>query len=200
MEFYQRVDWNDDATTDEKLHAVYNILNNLSREMSIGRVPQNKNELKNDIVRTRDELNVPLSIAFVKMAEAGEIDEVTAGEHVEMFLPWNDKTTYNVGDLRTREITHETVDNITHVQLTLFKCLQAHTAQVGWEPENVPALWKMISVNENGIPYWSRPISTVDSYMTGDECIYNGAHKRSTIDYNVWSPDEYPEGWEDVIE
>ena len=22
-----------------------------------------------------------------------------------------------------------------------FKCLQAHTSQVGWEPPNVPALW-----------------------------------------------------------
>ena len=36
--------------------------------------------------------------------------------------------------------------------------------------------------------------------MIGDECMFNGVHKRSTIDHNVWSPDEYPEGWEDVIE
>ena len=26
----------------------------------------------------------------------------------------------------------------------LYKCLQAHTSQVGWEPENVPALWTAI--------------------------------------------------------
>ena len=26
-----------------------------------------------------------------------------------------------------------------------YKCLQAHTSQVGWEPPNVPALWQLIS-------------------------------------------------------
>jgi chitinase len=26
-----------------------------------------------------------------------------------------------------------------------FKCIQAHTSQVGWEPPNVPALWQLVS-------------------------------------------------------
>lgn len=26
-----------------------------------------------------------------------------------------------------------------------YKCLQAHTSQIGWEPPNVPALWEFIS-------------------------------------------------------
>ncbi len=26
-----------------------------------------------------------------------------------------------------------------------YQCLQAHTSQVGWEPPNVPALWKLLS-------------------------------------------------------
>ncbi len=26
-----------------------------------------------------------------------------------------------------------------------YKCLQAHTSQVGWEPPNVPALWQLVS-------------------------------------------------------
>jgi chitinase len=25
-----------------------------------------------------------------------------------------------------------------------YECIQAHTSQVGWEPPNVPALWKRI--------------------------------------------------------
>ena len=25
-----------------------------------------------------------------------------------------------------------------------YKCLQAHTSQVGWEPPNVPALWQAL--------------------------------------------------------
>src|SRR2546423_1605017 len=26
-----------------------------------------------------------------------------------------------------------------------FKCIQAHTSQVGWEPPNTPALWQLVS-------------------------------------------------------
>jgi len=26
-----------------------------------------------------------------------------------------------------------------------FRCIQAHTSQVGWEPPNVPALWALVS-------------------------------------------------------
>lgn len=40
----------------------------------------------------------------------------------------------------------------------LWKCRQAHTAQVGWEPENVPALWERVCESHDGteddpIPY-----------------------------------------------
>jgi len=26
-----------------------------------------------------------------------------------------------------------------------YKCLQAHTSQVGWEPATTPALWQLVS-------------------------------------------------------
>lgn len=40
----------------------------------------------------------------------------------------------------------------------LWRCLQAHTSQDGWEPENVPALWEEICESHDGtlvdpIPY-----------------------------------------------
>lgn len=44
---------------------------------------------------------------------------------------WEDGVSYSVGD----EVTH----NEKH-----YRCLQAHTAQVGWEPPNTPALWEAI--------------------------------------------------------
>ena len=34
--------------------------------------------------------------------------------------------------------------------------------------------------------------------MTGDEVMYEGVHCRSLIDNNVWSPADYPQGWEVV--
>src|SRR5207245_5653005 len=33
-----------------------------------------------------------------------------------------------------------------------FKCIQAHTSQVGWEPPNVPALWQPVSGSPGPTP------------------------------------------------
>lgn len=35
----------------------------------------------------------------------------------------------------------------------LWRCLQAHTSQAGWEPENVPALWEEICETHDGTQY-----------------------------------------------
>ena len=174
------VNFNGESTT-EKINILKDFVNWLCHEMEVGRVSNNNLVLKKET----SEMKTPLSIAFVKMVESGEIDEVTASKNASMFLEWDEKSSFKANELRQREGK-------------LYKCLQAHTGQVGWEPENTPALWKLIGVNENGIPYWSRPISSADAWMKGDVCIYNDVLKRSTIDNNVWSPDEYPEGWEDV--
>ena len=77
----------------------------------------------------------------------------------------------------------------------LYKCLQAHTSQVNWTPDKVPALWKLIVVSKNGIPYWSQPISQQDSYMKDDEVVNldDGFVWVSDLDYNVWKPSVF--GW-----
>lgn len=187
MSWYPRVDWEDEATLEQKLKAQYNIVNELSRNMYVGCVPQNKEELKQEIVSTEKRMTTPLSIAFVKMAEKGEIDEVTASENAGLFLEWNTGVNYKVNTLLQ-------YDGL------LYRVLQEHVSQTDWVPDKTLSLYKVLGMNENGILEWSRPISSVDAYMKGDECMFNGVHKRSTIDNNVWSPNEYPEGWEDVIE
>lgn len=185
--YYQRIDWNDEATLEEKVKALYNITNFLSREMSIGRVPQNKIELQSSINLAEQKLTTPLSIAFVKMVEKGEIDEVTASENANLFLEWDGHSSFNENDLRQHNGK-------------LYKCLQAHTGQADWTPDVSTSLWKELGINENGIVEWSQPISSADAYITGDEIIYNGVHYRSLIDNNVWSPEAYPQGWQVVTE
>lgn len=44
--------------------------------------------------------------------------------------PWQPDTQYKTGDFA--------LDGGTE-----YECIQAHTSQVGWEPHNVPALWKV---------------------------------------------------------
>lgn len=187
--YYPQLDWNDTATYNEKLRAVYNLMNWLLFEMSQGRVKTNNENLISDLAQAKEELNLPLSIAFVKMAEKGDIDEVTAKEHENLFLSWQVGVNYALNDIRT-------YNNVENEAVKLYKCLQPHTSQADWTPDATPSLWKEIGISSSGIPEWSQPIGAGDAYMTGDEVMYNGVHYRSTADNNVWSPEVY--GWEVV--
>ena len=65
------------------------------------------------------------------------------------------------------------------------------------EPEELPAQWrfKWSTDPAKALPFVKMATSP---YNIGDCCTWDGAVKRSTIDNNVFSPDEYPQGWEDV--
>lgn len=78
----------------------------------------------------------------------------------------------------------------------LYKVVQAHTSQAEWLPDANPALYDAFGLDESGYPLWSRPSGAHDAYNTGDIVNYNGTLYKSIIDGNVWSPDEYPTGWE----
>ena len=47
-------------------------------------------------------------------------------------------------------------------------------------------------------PAWLQPTGAHDAYNTGDIVNYNGTLYKSLIDGNTWSPDAYPQGWEEV--
>ena len=87
----------------------------------------------------------------------------------------------------------------------LYKVIQAHTSQAGWEPDIAPSLFakNLIVKDEEGeqvdIPEWVQPDST-NPYMIGDKVIFGGKVYQSVIDNNVWSPTDYPQGWEEVNE
>lgn len=78
----------------------------------------------------------------------------------------------------------------------LYKVVQAHTSQENWTPETTPSLYEPIGLNKEGYPVWSRPSGAHDAYNKGDIVDYNGTLYKSLIDGNVYSPDEYPAGWE----
>lgn len=61
------------------------------------------------------------AIAFVVLAEAGTIDAVTASEQSLLFAEWAANVNYTVGQLR-------------QYGGKLYRCVQAHTSQTGWEP------------------------------------------------------------------
>lgn len=120
------------------------------------------------------------SIAFVVLAEKGDIDEVTASEHPALFAPWAVDVDYAVGQIREDEGE-------------LYKCVQAHRSQADWKPALVPALWKKIGDPTDEWPEWAQPVGAHDSYMKDDQTSHNGYHWISEVDNNVWEPGVY--GW-----
>ena len=109
-----------------------------------------------------------------------------------MFPKWQADKEYVVGD------------RVLYLGV-LYKVLQAHTSQQGWEPDITPSLFakNLIIKDDSGeqvdIPEWVQPDST-NPYMIGDKVKFEGKVYQSLIDNNVWSPSAYPEGWEQVNE
>ena len=80
----------------------------------------------------------------------------------------------------------------------LYKCVQPHTTQEGWEPDKTPALWTEVA-KPGEIPVWKQPTGAQDAYMTGDKVHYPTKDDPvyiSIVDNNVWEPGVY--GWEIV--
>lgn len=108
-------------------------------------------------------------------------DDAAALENIDLYPLWKVGIAVNVGDrLRYEE--------------TLYKVVQAHTTQEDWTPDITPALFVVVSLEE--WPEWVQPTGSHDAYMKGDKVTYKGKHYISTIDGNIWSPEDYPAGWE----
>ena len=120
-----------------------------------------------------------------KMIEAlaKPLDDTQALENVELFPRWHEETEYTVGD------------RVRHGD-KLYKCLQSHTAQQGWNPVDAVSLWAEVLIPDpEVIPDWVQPGST-NPYMMGDKVKHIGEIWVSDIDNNVWEPGVY--GWSEV--
>ena len=135
-----------------------------------------------------ESINSAASIAFVVMAENGTIDEITAGEHMNIFAPWEPGVAYAVGNLRV--YPRDGGDQ------KLYKCVQAHTSQADWTPDVAVSLWSTASDLAIEFPDWSQPLGAHDAYQSGDKVSHNNKHWVSTADNNVWEPGVY--GWTEV--
>ena len=124
--------------------------------------------------------NEAAGVTFVTLAEAGSIDPVTASEHTELFAPWTYPVNYKTGNIRQQGGK-------------LYKCLQDHTSQETWTPEDSPSLWVGISDPAEEWPEWSQPVGSTDAYAKGAKVSHNGKHWTSDVDNNVWEPGVY--GW-----
>lgn len=122
---------------------------------------------------------------LIEQAAQG-LDDETALTGVELFPTWTPGTSYTLGE----RIRHNGI---------LWRCLQRHTSQDGWEPGVAPSMWaKVLIPDPEVIPDWEQPDST-NAYMKGDRVRFEGKIFESLIDNNVWSPAAYPAGWTEVV-
>lgn len=117
--------------------------------------------------------------AKIENAAAFQDDE-NALESIELFPKW------------TVGIAVKAGERYQHQSL-LWRVVQDHTTQADWEPQNTPALFVQVTLEE--WPEWVRPTGAQDAYNAGDKVTFEGHHYTSVIDGNTWSPSEYPAGW-----
>ena len=92
------------------------------------------------------------------------VDDNTALRMAEFYPEWAAGTDYAVGF----KAQHSG---------RLWRCLQAHTSQEGWEPENVPALWEELCETHDGtladpIPYEGNMALVSGKYYSQDGVTY----------------------------
>ena len=92
------------------------------------------------------------------------LDDETALTGIELFPIWTIDRAYAVGDKVQRNGK-------------LWRCIQAHTSQAGWEPENAASLWTEICESHSGtledpIPYNGNMALESGKYYMQDGKIY----------------------------
>jgi len=112
-----------------------------------------------------------------------EFDDETASEYKVLFKNWEP-------DIQVTQGERYKYNNV------LYKVLQSHTTQRGWEPEIATSLFAVILTSQEPETYneWVQPDST-NPYMMGDRVIFLGKIYESIINNNIWSPIAYPAGW-----
>ena len=92
------------------------------------------------------------------------VDDNTALRMVEFYPEWSAGQAYTAGYK-------------AHRGGKLWRCLQAHTAQPGWEPENAASLWTEICESHDGtkydpIPYSGNMALQSGKYYTQNNILY----------------------------
>ena len=86
----------------------------------------------------------------------------------------------------------------------LYEVVQQHKSQEDWNPTDTPALYTPVNntvvEDEEGneievITDFVQPQGAHDAYHTGEKVRFNGEVYDSTMDNNIYSPQDYAQGW-----
>lgn len=132
-------------------------------------------------------IELALKLRAIIEQAAQSLEPADALEGKELFPEWQTGTSYE----QDYKVRHAGI---------LYACLQAHTSQDDWTPDQAVSLWARVLIPDpEVIPDWEQPDST-NAYMRGDKVRFDGKIYESLIDNNVWSPAVYPAGWQEVVQ
>lgn len=107
------------------------------------------------------------------------VDDNTALRMTAFYPEWAENTEYTIGYKVQRSGR-------------LWRCIQAHTSQAGWEPENAASLWTEICESHAGtledpIPYNGNMALESGKYYSQDGKVYRGTRDTGNPVYNALS-------------
>lgn len=118
-----------------------------------------------------------------KAAELG-LGDTEALEGAVLFPKWDGAGQYTAG----QRVRYNGI---------LYRCLQGHQAQDGWDPVSAPSLWARVLIEDpDTAPEWVQPDST-NPYALGDRVWHLGRLWVSVVPENIWEPGVY--GWQEQI-
>ena len=141
--------------------------------------------MRRDNRRSAEQLRRALQIVVASLTDDQAL------EIASVYPAWEPNHAYAVGEI----ISYGT-NPVGDPQL--YKVVQAHTSQADWLPSGTPALYDAFGLDDDGYAIWAQPSGAHDAYNVGDIVNYNGTLYKSIINGNVWSPDVYAAGWEQV--
>lgn len=120
-----------------------------------------------------------LAMLIPMQINALEVDDNTALRMINFYPKWATNTHYEVGF----KAQHNG---------KLWRVVQAHTAQIGWEPENAASLWEQINETHAGteddpIPYDGNMALESGKYYIQDYTIYLCTRDTGNPVYNALS-------------
>ena len=115
----------------------------------------------------------------------------------EIYDEWNPDGIAYIGK---DTATEDKPASIVRRNSALYRCLQSHTSQESWTPENSPSLWVLIDDPAIEWPEWKQPTGAHDAYSIGAKVSHNGKKWISQIEANTVEPGTDDRYWKEYSE
>lgn len=151
-------------------------------------------DLKEDIAETQEDAEQAQEIVLLTR---DFLPDAVALTLPEIYDEWNPDGISYIGK---DTATEDKPASIVRRNSALYRCLQSHTSQENWTPENSPSLWVLIDDPAIEWPEWKQPTGAHDAYSIGAKVSHNGKKWISQIEANTVEPGTDDRYWKEYSE